>query len=444
MKKLMRLLGYVTMSLMSFPVIAQTYSLEDCIRIALENNAQLKNGLLDEQATEYRIKEVKSALLPHTDLNSQYTYYMQLPSQYVPASAFGGPEGSYTKMALTMKQTTSAYVQTTLALFNQSVFTGLQAARAAQETSRASVNLTREDIIYNVTATYYTIQVLQDNLTRLAENITNLEQTVKINEALKNSELLAGNIYNRLLINLENLRNQYENQDLVQKKNISQLKFLMNVDISTPVVVTAFDYSEMLEEPVAADISRRPDILLQESQLRLSEFDKKSIAAGYFPVLSGGLSFGYTGFYDDFAPHRQINNDWVNSSSFSISLKVPLFDGFQKKYQLKQKDVTIRKHVNTLSMMKTNAEKEVQDALDNYTTNKSLLVSNKTSLDLAQELFNSAQGEYASGIVPVTDLLDAQNDLTNARTNYSNALLNVKLAELSLKKAGGSLDENRN
>lgn len=425
----------------AFVSSAQTtvYTLDKCIKTALENNEQMKNSQLDVLAAEYRIKEVKSALMPTVDINGQYQYYMNVPSQYAPASAFGGPDGEYNKMSLYMPQTMGMNIQSSQTLFNQSVITGVKAAGAAREVSRQQVAVTKESIIYNVTATYYSIQVLNDNLERLLENIANVEETVRINESLKANDLIADNVHNRLLINLENLKNQYENQKLTREKNITLLKYLMNTNMEDSLQVEPFDYVGALPDHVAAEINVRPDIQLQMAQVKLAEYDKKSIAAKFYPTLSGGMSLGYTSYYDELSPTRQINSDWINSSYFMIALKIPVFDGFQKQNQLRQKEVAIRKNNNMLSMIKMNAQKEMEDAITNYRANKNLVESNKKSLDLAEQLFNSVQSEYSNGISSLTDFINAQNDLSNARTNYSTALLNLKLAELDLRKANGSL-----
>jgi outer membrane protein TolC len=415
------------------------FSLNECIKTALENNEQMKNSQLDVLAAEYRIKEVKSALMPTVDINGQYQYYTSVPSQYAPASAFGGPEGEYTKMVLSMPQTMGMNIQSSQTLFNQSVLVGVKAAGAAREVSRQQVAVTKENIIYNVTATYYSIQVLNDNLERLQENIANVEKTVQINESLKANELIADNVHNRLLINLENLKNQYENQKLTQEKNVTLLKYLMNISMDDSLQVESFDYAETMPHQHIAEIAYRPDLQLQMAQVKLSEYDKKSIAAKFYPTLSATTSLGYTSYYDELSPTKQINSDWINSSYFMISLKIPVFDGFQKQNQLRQKEVAIRKNNNMLAMMKANAQKEMEDALTNYRANKNLVQSNKKSLDLAEQLFNSVQSEYANGISSLTDFINAQNDLSNARTNYSTALLNLKLAELDLRRANGSL-----
>jgi outer membrane protein len=440
--KQVTLLCVMVFMVVGFGASAQTYTLQDCIRAALANNPQLTNSKLDMSAADYRIKEVKSALLPTIDINGQLLYYQDVPSQYAPASSFGGSSGEYTKLTMGMAQTTSGNLQVSQNLYNQAVLIGVKAAKATQEAAAMLETVTRESIVYNISSTYYSVQVLGDNLGRLAENIRNLEKTTQINAVLKENEIVSANVHNRMLINLENLRNQYDNQSLLYDKNITLLKHLMNIDINEEIKISPFDYTASVTLTESDDITQRPDLMLQQAQLRLSEFDKKSVAAGYFPVLTNTATFGYSGYYDSFAPHKQINGDWIKTSYFALSLKIPVFDGLRKQNQLRQKEIAIQKNLNTLSLMKSSAHKELIDAKENYITNKNLLVSNKKSLDLAEQLFTSSQSEYENGITSITEFLNAQNDLTTARTNYSNALLNLKLAELSLKKANGTLLTN--
>ncbi len=439
MKKLITFLAFALVVLSGFFTRAQTYSLEDCLELALANNENLKNSQLDLTASEYQIKEVKSALLPTINFTGQSLYYGDVPAQYAPASAFGGPDGAYQKLTLGMEQNTSVALQGSQQLYNHAVTIGLKAAKTVKEASSLQIELTRENLIYNVTATYFTIQVLEDNLHRLSENISNLEKTSEISANLKDNEIIAENIHNRMLINLENLRNQYENQKLLLDKNIFTLKHLMNLEMSTPLVVDPFDYNALLIEPSSAEMTQRTDIRLQQVNLKLSQIEKRSIAAERYPVLSNSFSFGYNGYNDSFGPFKPINDDWIRTSYTAFTVRIPVFDGFGRQSRLRQKDVAIQKNINTLAMMKNNAQREIQEAASNYAANRNLLINNQKSLDLAERLFETAQSEYETGISSLTDLLNAQNDLTNARTNYSNALLNVKLAELALKKANGTL-----
>ncbi|MGC3946467.1 MAG: TolC family protein [Chryseolinea sp.] len=437
--KLKTLFSTATFLFAGFTAIAQSWSLDDCIKTALTNNEQLENSRLDINAATFRIKEAKSALLPTIDIGSQLMYYRDVPSQYAPASAFGGPAGEYQKLTLTMPQTASASLQVTQNLFNQTAMAGVKAAKATQEATVLSERVTREALVFNVTSTYYTIQVMSDNLDRLADNISNLEATTKVDEVLKDNDIVSENVHNRILINLENLRNQYDNQKLSLDQYHTTLKHLMNVDINKPITIAAFDYNDALTDLEYGDIYQRPDLMYQEALLKITRFEKKVVAAGYLPTLTNSFNFGYASYNDEFSPFHQINNDWIQSSYFALSLKIPVFDGFKKHYQLKQKEVSIQRNVNTLSMMKSSATKEVEDAIQAIMTNETLWQSNHKSLQLAERLYSSSQREYESGITSLTDFLNAQSDLSAARTNYSTALLNLKLAELSLRKANGTL-----
>lgn len=417
----------------------QTLTLDECVERALESNLDYQNTNLDIKAAEYRIKEVKSALYPTINVTGQSSYYHELPGQYVPASGFGGADGTYQKITLGMKQNSSAMLQMTHEVYNQKVMVGLKAAKTSREAAILQTEVSRENLVYNVTATFYSIQILNDNLTRLTENIKNLEKTAEINGILKDNDLVSANTHNRMLINLENLRNQQENQKVLLEKNYTQLKYLLNLEMNRGIKVAPFNYDELLVIASDEESFLRPDIRLQETTVRLAQLDKKSATAGYFPVLVHSATFGYNGFNDSYKPFESVNNDWIRSSYVSWTLKIPVFSGFQRSNQIRQKQVIIDQQVNRLTMLKSNAEREIADARINFHTNKKLVANNKKSLDLAETLFTSATAEYENGIISVTELLNAQSDLTDARTNYSNALLNLKLAELSLRKANGTL-----
>lgn len=417
----------------------QQLSLEECIRISLENNLTVTNSKLDIRSTDYQVSEAKSGLLPTIDVNGQYQYYLEVPAQVIPASTFGGAAGEYTSVKFSVPQTISANVQVSQTLYDQKVMIGLKAAKAARSYSNVQLTLTKEDIVYNVSSTYYNIQVVSDHLNLLQSNIANLEKTVATNEALRENEIVSNSTYRRLLINLENLRNEYENQKLSLTKYYNLLKYLMNVPLIDPVEVMPFDLNVALEDLQPGNIDQRADIRLQLEQIKLYELDKKSAQSGYYPTLSANFFYGYSGYYNEFSPFETLNDEWISSSYFSLALKIPVFDGFSKRYQVQQKSVTLQKSVNSLADMRADAQREVLDAISNYVSNRNLVTNSKRSYDLAEQLFRDATIEYDNGLTSITELLDVQDDLSDARNNYSTALVNLKIAELDLKKANGQL-----
>lgn len=419
--------------------LGQVYSLETCISLALQNNLQILNDDLSAVSAKYRTAELRSSLLPRVDLQSQYQYYLNIPEQYAPASAFGGPEGTYNRMSLNMPQTLNTQMTITQPIINKEVRERIETATLLHEASLIQADMTRENIEYQVTASFYNIQVLQDNLLRLEENIINLEKTSGINEVLKENELIANNVYHRLRINIESLRNESENLELSLDKQMSFLKYLMQVDMEDSVTIEAFSYGQVLSETISGDLAMRKDLRWQFAQIGIAEQELNTITARYAPVVSATFSSGFTGYNDEFAPYRQINGDWINGSYVALNAKIPLFAGFQKKHQVSQQKISILKSSNMLMLMRAQAEKEVFDADRAYNSGKDQLVNTMNSLTLAEQLFESTRIDYENGITTMTDLLNAQNDLSNARINYSNALLHLRVSELELKKAYGLL-----
>jgi outer membrane protein TolC len=441
LKMIAGLLAIALSSTINNPVTGQSLSLDQCIREGIRNNPLVKNGLLSIQSSEYRIKSLKnSMLLPTIEGNGQYMYYTNLPVQYAPASAFGGASGEYVPLTLSMRQSTSANIQIRSILYDQSVFTGLKAARAEMQALQLETIVTQEDLVYNISNAYYNLQVIENNLVRLQTNIGNLKKTVEINSSLRDNDLVSESTHDRLLINLENLKNEYENEKLRQQRHQTLLKHLMNSSAdATSLKVEDFAEESVIVDPATTDVAQRPDIQLQHARIELARRERKNIAAGYFPVFNSVATEGWNSYYNKFAPTKQINDSWLHSSSIGLTLKMPIFDGFKRQNELKQKDIAIQQQINTLSMMESGANKELEDAISSFESNKVLLASSKKNLELSEKLFNSTLQEYENGISSVTELLNAQNDFSDARRNYLVALLNIKLAELSLRKADGTL-----
>ena len=63
----------------------------------------------------------------------------------------------------------------------------------------------------------------------------------------------------------------------------------------------------------------------------------------------------------------------------------------------------------------------------------------KDNLQLAQEVFNTIDLQYRSGIKAYLDLITAQTDLRTAESNYSNALYQVLSSKLDVEKAMGTV-----
>ncbi|MCW8969249.1 MAG: TolC family protein, partial [Flavobacteriales bacterium] len=84
-------------SLLGKEIKAQTYSLQQCIDVALVNNKKLQISRNNQQISEQKRKEVQANFFPRIDANGEYKYYVDLPYQLMPLSTFNplAPEGQF-------------------------------------------------------------------------------------------------------------------------------------------------------------------------------------------------------------------------------------------------------------------------------------------------------------------------------------------------------------
>jgi outer membrane protein TolC len=422
----------------------KTVSLDECIRLSLQNNLQVKNGALDLQSVQSRIDEAKSGFLPSVDITGQYQYYLSIPKSLIPAEIFGGTAGDYMEVTFGSEQSSGASLQVSQVFYNQRVFIGLKAAKTAKNLTELQVSRTREDLVYNVSAVYYNLQMIQANLSLLDANLTSLEKIRNVNRTLQANELISKTNLKRLEISYENLKNERTNLQITNEQTYNLLKYLLGLPLTEPLTVVAFNMSEK-PTPSLMDydnVHARSDLMLVKEQIHLAELDKKAAVAEYYPSLAGVYNYGINGFNNKVAPFQTINDRWMKSSYVALQLNIPVFSGFSRVQKVKQKELEVQKAQNNYELLRQSAEKELADAKKNSLSAGNSYDNAKRTLQLAQEVFDGTTTEYQNGLISLTDLLQIQNELTSARNAYSTALIQVKQAEIELRKSVGKLADS--
>ncbi|MES2487719.1 MAG: TolC family protein, partial [Bacteroidota bacterium] len=138
-------------------------TLKDAITYALENKADAKKAKLSVENSEYQIQEVRARALPTIAASGNLTYNPILQLNALPGDFFGAP-GTVILAPLGQKYTSTAGVNLTQTLFDQSVFTGLKAARSTREFYQVNAQLTEEQVIERVANAYYQVYVQRQKL----------------------------------------------------------------------------------------------------------------------------------------------------------------------------------------------------------------------------------------------------------------------------------------
>ncbi len=434
------------MTILSFSVYAeaqenQTLSLKQAISYALENKADAKKAKLKVENSEYQIQEVRSRALPQIAANGNLTYNPVLQTNVIDGSSFGQP-GTSIKAIFGQKWSSVAGLTLNQALFDQTVFTGLKAAKSTREFYQINEQLTEEQVIERVANNYYQVYVQRQKMNVIDSNYVNTNKVKVIIQGQYDNGLAKKIDLDRILVkisNIKTLRQQVLNAVELQE---NALKFFMGMPIENKIMIpqTAFEVTPQVLSEVP-NTSNRTEYLILKKQEELLVYQKMADQAAYYPTLSLTGSFNYIG-QGPKMPWGQNRSDkvyWSDFSAIGLNLRVPIFTGFGTRAKVRQADVNIRSLQEDI--------KDTKLALDLAFVNSKTQIENslitiqnqKTNSQLAKEVLDNTRNNYIQGLASLTDLLDAENALTEAQNNYTAALLDYKLAEIQLIKSKGEL-----
>lgn len=415
---------------------AQELTLQDAIKYALENKAEARKAKLQVENAEYKIQEIRALALPNISADGNLTYNPILQQNAVD---FG--QGTQL-LAFGQKWSSVGGLTLTQNLFDQTVFTGLRAAKTTREFYQINAELTDEQVIERVANNYYNVYVERIQLTVVDSNYAN---TVKIRDIIKGQydNGLAKRIdLDRITVTVSNIDTERKQLRSNVEQQENALKFFIGMPIETPIVLPDAQFGvtpQALND--TPDTTQLPQYQLVQKQKELYEFNKKAVIAEYYPKLSLSAGYNYLGQGPEMPWFKKPADGvyWTDYSAISLNMHVPIFTGFGTRARVRQADIEIRSTEEDLKDTKlsldlaySNAKSQIQVSLTNIN-------NQKENVKLAQEVLDDVQNNYQNGLATLTDLLDAETGYITSQRNYTNALLTYKLAEVQLIKAKGEL-----
>jgi len=418
-------------------------SLKDALNYAIKNSEVIEKARLDIINGRNKVTEVKAGALPQIDVTSTMTYNLLVQQFILPAEFMGGKPGEFISVKAGQSWGAMTQVQLNQELFNQSVFTGLKAAKSSEEYYRLAAKLSEENVLQQVAANYYQVIINREQLNVINANI---ERTDKLLTMVSNQyDLgLAKKIdLDRMKVNKSNLIAQKQDLQtaIAQQKNL--LKYYMGMPVSEEINLPYQAVGELEKEAFRLNhdefnLDRLAEYQVLRSQETLLQYQRKAYIAEYYPSLSLGANYMLNSQSNrfDLYTSKALN---YNMSAVTLTLKVPVFDGFARRSRVRQSNVElqkinqdIRNTSNSLKMAFDNAENQLKNSLTTIKTQE----ENK---QLAEEVYNSTQNNYRNGLASLTDLLTSETDLVAAQNSYNEALLKYKVAQIELIKANGNI-----
>lgn len=425
----MKLIRYIiagtiaTATVLTQPATAQTptLSLEDCRKMALEQNKKLK-------ADQYEIDAAKAAA-EGANLNDRPSFDASLIGAHVGKPLDKILPAVIGNASIDIKQPVYAGGKINL---------GKQAYSKAVEIYQGKKAVTATEVLLSAETAYWQVVQVKEKIV-LANKYKEMLQALR--NDLKNS-YDAGLTYKNDLLRVEvNLNEAALN---INKANdgLVMAKLALAQVIGEPdntnfnVADSVAGQFTTLTEANVPGISNRPELQLLQKTIEAQQLQTKITKADLKPTIGVSLSgISTVGNKINFAN----GNNYMFTYYGLVSVSIPLFDWGKNAKKVKEQTLKIQSQQEQLTETKELINLQVQNAYLQLNQSVNSIHLSALSLQQADENLRLANDRFKAGTIIGKDVLEAQLIWQQAYANMIDAKITYKINEASYKKAIGEI-----
>jgi outer membrane protein len=185
---------------------------------------------------------------------------------------------------------------------------------------------------------------------------------------------------------------------------------------------------------VTAAEAARPEIVALRSRIAAGRANAAATRAGLWPQANLAAGFDYANPNTRILP---LEPRWKSSWSVGAVVSLSLFDGGRTAAAAAQIDAQADALGHRLEDLERRVRLEVTQRLLELTTARQAAAVAVANLDSAHENVRVARDRYHEGVIPSSELLDAETALLRAGLDRTNALAQVRVALANLERAVG-------
>ncbi len=448
----------------TFSQESSSLTLEECIKIAMENNISIKSAQEKVKLAEQKVNEARASFMPSISGSGTYTYAGKLPEFEIdfssmlsgmPAGAQGAPpednmsSGGFSGMgssssafAFGKKHTSQVGLSLQQAIFTWGkILNSYKQANLNLESERQGFESIKQQVIFDTTRAFYGVLLAQELVKVTDMAVKQAEAHVKMAQDLVDAGTATNFDLLRAKVQLANIRSQYIKIQNVLKLAKDGLNNTLGMNLDANFILKG----EFVYKPIDVDLDNLLKLAMvnrsEIKQLQIQEDMAKKIVsivkAGNKPNIAFVGNYNYQSSADTFGDAFERDN-WKNTWNVTFALSMPIFDGLATRSRVKQAKSTVRQIELGKEQLINGITIEVRSAYSKFVEAKELLKAQEETVQQAQESLRIANIMYKNGMITTVELMDTELAFTQAQTNYSNALNDYVIAIASLEKAIGS------
>lgn len=400
-------------------------SADDCVKIALSTNPTIKVADMEITRVSYSKNLTIAQLLPAVSFSGQFSRALALQTLYMDSRAIKmGRDNAYSTGFTASVPLIAPQLWKSLKLNDNEISQNIEAARSS-----------RLQMVNQVQKAYYALLLALDSHKVLLKNY----ETAKFNADIYKKKFDTGTASEydvlRSSVQVKNLEpSLIEAENTIRRAQL-QLLLLLGLDVATPVKPTESlsHYKErMYDLTMSIDTKLDNNTELRTLDLK-TDYLKKALDVqkmAWYPTLSGSINYMWNSMSMG-SPFKNFN--WTSSSTASLTLSIPLFQGGQRYYKQRQAEVAYKEMTWQRENLVRSLNVQVQTQMDNIQKNVKQISTNEAGVEQARKANQIMEKSFQIGAASYLDLRDSEDALLESELSYYQSIYNYLVADSDLR-----------
>jgi outer membrane protein len=455
--------------LFSLSIQAQTkkWTLEECVKYAIDNNISIKQTELDTKTADIDKKGAIGNFIPSLNTSASHSWNMGL-NQDITTGLLRNQTTQYSSIGASVGFDIYKGMQ------NQNT---LRRANLSIIAAKYQLTKMREDVALNVANAFLQVLFNKENLkVKQEQKAINEKQLARSEELVKAGSVPKGDLLDIKATVASDNQNVItaENSLLISKLSLAQLlqlKEFYDFDVTDDTSVK--DENNILAQtPIAVydkAKEQRTELKIAKTNLEIAEKNVAIAKGGFQPTLQGFYNFNTRASYSDvitgYVPNTAnptsvigyvegTNQNVLHGNSmpvvgsaapvmdqfkdnkgqsFGAQLSIPIFNGWSARNNVERSKVNLEKSKIAVEQEELTLQRNVYTAFTDAKGGLNAYESALSALDARQEAYNYAKEKYAVGMMNSFDFNQSQTLFSVAqsevlRTKYD-YIFKIKILE---------------
>ena len=411
---------------LSFSVLfGQTLSVDECVRIALENKAAVKRAEQDTKIAQLNRVSAIGMLLPTVRASNSFS------------------ETTYGNSSLSTSENYGAGIS-----LNQNLFNSGNNARNVRQSNnnyliaKENERQSKSRIISNVYTYYYQFlknkelfTIAEKNLELSSRQLELVERRYNLGSVSKTDYLKASVQYGTAKSTLLSRKLNRDNSEQTLKNSMGLLEKDIELKIRDKVNIELIipDFNEAYEIMVG----NSPELRILDAQIETAQLNLRSSWGSSLPSLN--LSVGMNAYSNEQVTSEFFNDNYIKSANLTLS--IPIFSGLKNRNSVEISKIRFGQSKMMYDSSRKDAKVSLSSLINTLKNYEELIPIYEEVLISAEEDLRLAQNKYELGSATILELLDAQLAVLQASSTLVTTKYDAAMQLANLDGLLGTLDK---